>query len=260
MITFFDRYRNGEYQQVWEELLILGSKIREEPFYSDALAVVQETMLRARHNLEVLVNRLKTLNYSFAAPEKILSPLNKREIALIDEFEQKVGGFPLSVKIWFQFVGEVNFQGSTSTPLNFLQHLVDPDVASNSMEHNFLDVYYDPIQIFFLTPYLEDFLKTPEDIPMYLELCPDFAAKAGDSGGIYYIKVPNQSIDAVFPSNNLEFIEETTGELTTYFPQDFTFVKYLRECFKWGGFPGLKNSKNPLSKDFFFLTKDLLPI
>jgi hypothetical protein len=40
-------------------------------------------------------------------------------------------------------------------------------------------------------------------------------------------------------------------------PHHPTFVNYLRQCFRWGGFPGLE-SDNRLSHDKLeYLTKDL---
>ena len=48
------RYRNGEYEQVWDELTALGPAIREEPHYSQAREVAAETMRRVRRNCELL--------------------------------------------------------------------------------------------------------------------------------------------------------------------------------------------------------------
>lgn len=65
MSSFIDRYEQGECEQVWAELQALGEHVREEPYYSDALAVAHETMRRVRHNLELLVPRLTELGYCF---------------------------------------------------------------------------------------------------------------------------------------------------------------------------------------------------
>jgi hypothetical protein len=43
MTTYLERYRNGEREQVWAELLALGAQVREEPLFSDALAIARET-------------------------------------------------------------------------------------------------------------------------------------------------------------------------------------------------------------------------
>jgi hypothetical protein len=41
---------------------------------------------------------------------------------------------------------------------------------------------------------------------------------------------------------------------------DTTFVGYLRECFKWGGFPGLRCAPKPPADELALLTRDLLRI
>ena len=35
-MDFLDRYKNGEYEQVWNDLLALGPAVREEPHWSGA--------------------------------------------------------------------------------------------------------------------------------------------------------------------------------------------------------------------------------
>ena len=37
--SFLERYRAGEYEQVWDELVTLGEQVHEEPLYSGAVAV-----------------------------------------------------------------------------------------------------------------------------------------------------------------------------------------------------------------------------
>ena len=65
MTTYLERYRGGECVPVWDELMARGDEAREEPLYSEALAVARETMRRARHNLELLIPRLRELGYIF---------------------------------------------------------------------------------------------------------------------------------------------------------------------------------------------------
>src|SRR5436309_3059403 len=54
MVGFLERYRGGEHEAVWAELLALGEQVRSEPLYSEARAVAGETMTRGRRNLELL--------------------------------------------------------------------------------------------------------------------------------------------------------------------------------------------------------------
>jgi hypothetical protein len=67
MLTYLERYQNGECVRVWEELIALGEGIHQAPTYEDARAVARETMARARRNIETLYQRLKTIGYQFVA-------------------------------------------------------------------------------------------------------------------------------------------------------------------------------------------------
>src|SRR5579863_4090048 len=65
MPSFLERYQNGEREQVWAELNALGPRVRDRAYFADATAVAQETMRRARHNVETLIVRLEKLGYEF---------------------------------------------------------------------------------------------------------------------------------------------------------------------------------------------------
>jgi hypothetical protein len=54
MITLSQLYLDGRHTDVWTALLASGDYIRREPLYTDALAVVDETMRRVRNNNVVL--------------------------------------------------------------------------------------------------------------------------------------------------------------------------------------------------------------
>jgi hypothetical protein len=79
MRTFLDRYLAGDRVGVWKELVALGEAVGGEPVHSDAIAVAEETMRRARHNIESLITRLAAMGYRFAAPapERELDRINK---------------------------------------------------------------------------------------------------------------------------------------------------------------------------------------
>jgi len=68
MPTFEQRYLNGQYVEVWNDLIALGDRVRDKSVLSDAQSVADETMRRARHNLETLIPRLAAIGYRFAAP------------------------------------------------------------------------------------------------------------------------------------------------------------------------------------------------
>jgi hypothetical protein len=48
MANFLERYLEGQHVNVWDELVTLGDWIREEPIFSDAVAVADEIMRRGR--------------------------------------------------------------------------------------------------------------------------------------------------------------------------------------------------------------------
>src|SRR5579863_851722 len=65
MASWIERYREGECEAVWAELVTLGAQVREAPYADDAWAVARETMRRARSNVETLIERLDGLGYRF---------------------------------------------------------------------------------------------------------------------------------------------------------------------------------------------------
>lgn len=228
-MNYLERYKNGEYEQVWAELLALGGTIREEPLYSEALAVAHETMTRVRNNVELLFQRLKDLNYQFLYPEMAYIAPQPETINLIQKLEGQGGILPISVRVFFEEVGSVYFLGAHPK----LSERIDIKIEQPYEMH----VYSDPIAI---TPPDSDELESYEiDVsfdtenidedgqiitPYSLEIAPDEVHKAGYSGGgPYEIYFPDLAIDA--PLQN--------------WSKKVTFVEYLRICFQWGGFPGL---------------------
>lgn len=82
MSSFLERYKQGEHEQVWDELVALGAAVREEPLAVDTQAVARETMRRARANVLTLIQRLGHMGYlfgySFLQPPAYL-PLGRQE-------------------------------------------------------------------------------------------------------------------------------------------------------------------------------------
>jgi hypothetical protein len=73
--NYYDRYQRGERIQVWSDLIALGEAVRQEPVYSDAVAVARETMTRARQNVETLITRLDGIGYEFVTRQRALQGL-----------------------------------------------------------------------------------------------------------------------------------------------------------------------------------------
>ena len=59
------RYLAGEHAAVWAEMMALGPRVREASHIDDARAVARETMRRARHNVELIIQRLDQIGYQF---------------------------------------------------------------------------------------------------------------------------------------------------------------------------------------------------
>jgi len=129
MASYLERYQQGEYVEVWQELAALGDRVRAEPNYSDAQAVAQETMQRVRRNLELIHSRLQDIGYEFQFPAKAVSPPLREQIAELDEFEREVGYVPLSLRAWAEVVGSVNFMGNYPR-LSFCEDEYNPFLGS----------------------------------------------------------------------------------------------------------------------------------
>ena len=81
----------------------------------------------------------------------------------------------------------------------------------------------------------------------YIYLAPGDVTKAGAGGcGPYSMRVPNLCADGVFA--------------VAGFHQGPSFIDYLRNTFKWGGFPGWEGRKGCPKKIISQLADGLLPI
>jgi len=62
---WLSRYQAGEHEAVWTEMVSLGPNVRSNPYLEPAWLVAQETMRRARRNIETIVGRLDQIGYEF---------------------------------------------------------------------------------------------------------------------------------------------------------------------------------------------------
>jgi hypothetical protein len=237
MTSFLSRYKAGEHEKVWAELLAFGAGIRNEPLLREADAVARETMLRVRSNVELLVQRLHSRGYKFGVypdgsqpayhPGPHVPPVADTGDR-ITVLEGLIGTIPLSLRVFWEIVGSVDFIG---------YHPEWPE-------------YSDPLVVFPIEGTEAEYEDWKEACEEYgrkevgdfgIPIAPDVYHKDNVSGGPpYSIKVPNSAIDAK--------LEDERNETT--------FVDYLRVCFRCGGFPG----KGPLPLELSELRKGLLPI
>jgi hypothetical protein len=345
MSSYLERYERGEHEQVWDELLALGSAVYEEPLHTDALAVARATMRRARSNIEMLIPRLVAVGYQFGygwvqpyvrerllrpyrinyggrfgalveptVPERftyghraayeeyldlarrmtpLFAPATDREeqiasleraIAatapsqqvmrehlramqaelrakpsaqdLLGELEAFVGTIPLSVRAWYEEVGGVNFVGDHPAWRDML-----PDsVATRPMtETDYLNPMYvlNPLLIYSLVG------ERVAHARMHAE-----SGAAGQAGRTAYpltlaLGGRMQYLDsgATRGSPALHIMLPTAAmDAPCVFPGRHTFVAYLRESFRWGGFPGWAKLEKRPEQDLEFLTQPLVPL
>ncbi|NWG22439.1 MAG: hypothetical protein HXY39_19195 [Chloroflexi bacterium] len=222
MATWLERYRNGEHEQVWAEMMAAGESIRHEPLFSDALAVARETMRRARQNVETLRDRLEQSGYQFAYPDEVITPPRPDVQHCIEELERRIGPLPLALRAWYEVVGAVNFMG---------RH---PEWETH--------VYTDPLVVDPIDMALEEYQEWREECreygieemgPYQLPVAPDYYHKADIASephhtiAVYRVVLPNPAADAPVGDE----------------PHHTTFVNYLRTCFRWAGLPGLEHSE-----------------
>ena len=216
-LTYLERYIRGEFEPVWSELQALGEGVRDEPYYSQARDVANETMRRVRNNCERLVERLHTLGYAFGVyPDGShgyyssgpLVAMNDSARADMETLEQASGPLPMSLVAFWDQVGSVDLIGMLREWPTGL----------------------DPLVVYFPESALSD-LDDSEDIISSLGhfeagLAPDDLHKDNVIGGSpYAVQLPDPNAD--FPLLNER--------------HDLYFVSYLRfAILRFGGFPGLE--------------------
>ena len=258
MQSYLERYLDGEYLAVWSELVALGPAIRAEPVYTDAQSVAQEMMMRAKHNIELLIERLTKLEYRFIAPDKVWTPPDAELVNTLDTLEQRYGSFPLVIRKWYEVVGEVDFMG-THPKLSQYDGL-------NWGGSERLGCYSDPMMVGWFSHHRDELpsfylnlasdwdemaqMEEEKPPPYGIDIGLSAINKANHSGsGSVQVVVPNPAFDT-------PLIDRDNYWMGTF------FVPYLRSCFEWGGFPGLQqlaDADRP-KEELNFLTTRLLAL
>ena len=209
-LPFFDRYQAGDHRQVWRELVALGADVRADPNAADALAVAYESMRRVEANVRTLVQRLEAMGYVFSQSRgrtirPHVPPEPEVRKAIVD-LEKDVGALPLSLRAFYEVVGEVNLIG------------LHPSLAPKDGT-----VATDPLVVYGIDEGAVEFDDEDGDTPSAITIAPDDLHKANTSGGdAYEMAIPDLRADG-------ELLNERHG---------LFFVDYLRLCFGFGGFPG----------------------
>jgi hypothetical protein len=212
-MNYLERYRGGDYVQVWNDLQALGPAVRREPYYAQAQAVAAETMRRVGRNCELLISRLQALGYVFGTfPDGTRRSYTVRPLTASsedmradwEELEDEAGPLPLSLLAFWQEVGAVDLVGMHPAWPDGLDPLVvDPPEGALSFLYE----------------------EEDEDEGWFAGLAPDDLHKDNTSGGDPYgVRLPDPSADFLF----------------MYERHNLLFVPYLRlAILQWGGFSGL---------------------
>lgn len=245
--SWLDRYRSGERDQVWHELRQLGSRVREPGHVEDARLVCDEMARRARHNVELVVERLIFAGTRFHDndPEQRsvvpFVPATDAAAAHLDWLERTVGPVPLTLGSWLRLVGDVWLVGThpdvegmpAADPLVVeLEGSRYPGASMRAFVHGELDAWRE---------------QAAEDAELglfVLPVAPDRLTKSDVSGGAPYgFVLPDGCADGLFVA------ETTTG-----------FVSYLNRVFSRGGLPFTPGAGERWWRLRNDLAKDLLPL
>ena len=222
-MTLLERYCYGERDEVWAELRSTGERVREEPLFSEAQAVLREAMNRVRDNVQTIVGYLESEGYRFGTYQRDNTPFGEVEphqdfseaplgmpapdiLERIEAFEAKFGAIPLSLRMFWEVVGSVNLVGHHPD----FYYLNDPLLIGSVEELESVtseEYFFDGCDI----------------VGADLILAPGIYLK-GDvaDGDSFAMRIPNRCLDGK--------LEELHYGLS--------FLEYLRLCFRCGGFPG----------------------
>jgi hypothetical protein len=213
-------------------MISLQEAVREEPIYSEAKLVADETMKRVRKNVEVLSERLAEIKFfdpydGRKLPAFVPPPADVKEA--LDKLEKTIGILPISMRSFCEQVGSVNFFGSMK--------------KSTGIKCTYPDPLFVDLLRYVWADYDEWEVEWFEGCnPLCATIAPDKYHKADVSGGSpYRIMIPNLCADGFV------FSDES---------QDLMFVDYLRMCFRCGGLPGLKVEHRAFADK---LSKGLIP-
>ena len=237
-MTLYDRYINGQTEQVYEEIYALGQAAFLPDNLPDIEKVLTETFKRVAHNLDIIYSELKNIDYIFKTEfeynfqRPLVNPLADTEELLLklENAVQPFGFVPLSLKMFYRIVGACNFAWDYDTNGEYIWQYADP-IQIGSLDDIVAEVT-DESYLVGLTEYFDEYGFVS------LQLSADYFHKDNTSGGpAYSLKITEeQSVDA-------EFLNEE---------HDTTFINYLRICFDNCGFSRIANPENDNDYQAFF--------
>lgn len=244
MTNFYQRYQAGDYLNVWNEIRALGAEVRSNTYRDEVSKVVTETANRIRHNVDLLVDRLRKDGYQFVWPGNDIYLTdrsrwlpNDQSPALVDFLNKLCGPIPLIIEAWIKQVGDVNLVGNH--PKWPVQDMLTDALVVEFEYKAWKLTEKDNSQGYFQNEY--DFWKelvSQDGIdavgPFRLPFAPDVHRKVNMGGGNpYAILLPDSGADALI---------DIKGEKSY-------FIDYLRKCFACGGFPGFMDMEKGRDND-----------
>ena len=227
-MTYFERYKNGQLAEVWDELAALGEAVRDPAIAADAMSVAHLTMERVATNIERLIARLASHGYefgfylgqphSFQSTAALVRPdANVRRD--LEDLERSAGPLPLSLRGFWDVVGSVSLIGRTPNgwpEYSDALHVDSPSVGLAEFHEWYADI---------------EMRERAAHEGLLCSIAPDVYHRDNVSGGApYAIELPNPGADAL-----------VFGEW-----HHVRFVPYLRiAILDWGGFPGLSHACPP---------------
>lgn len=220
---WFSRYCAGEHEQVWRELRQLGAGVRVPDIRAEAQVVCDTMAIRARQNVEAIIEDLRADGFRFHANNDDQTPMaphippSPNAADLVMWLEQSFGPLPLTLVSWIKHIGDVWLVGTHPDWQESVE--ADPLVVQAEGLHD----PDSPIRDYFTgewNAWQED-ADDPKRPPFILSLAPDYLHKANMSGGgPYGMLLPDDCADGIF-----------RAELGS------PFVEYLNWVFRRAGFP-----------------------
>ena len=221
---WLDRYRAGEREQVWHELRQQGDRVRGGVMEREAREVCEEMARRARHNVEILVGRLREQGYLFHTNDGSREPVEPHRPptpdadSLVSWLESRFGPVPMALSSWVRIVGDVWLVGTH--PAWPESSAADPLVleveGSRFPKVSIREHYEAEFEAW------QEWSENGEVGRFELPVAPDRLHKANISGDDPYgFPVPDRTAEGLFKAEVA-----------------IPFVSYLNYVFHHGGFPG----------------------
>jgi hypothetical protein len=243
---WLNRYRQGQRGRVWLELRQFGARVREPELVEEAQLVCDEMALRARQNIEAIVERLTSDGFRFHANDDEETPRAPHVAPTAQAADhaawlQERFGVPMTLLSWVRLVGDVWLVGTH--PHWPMSASADPLVIQTEGSHypgHSMQNYFDDEW----TSWQESRDEHPDTEPFVLPLAPDRLHKENVSGGgPYGMILPDGCADGLF-----------VGETT------MPFVDYLNWVFRGAGFPWPTSDHHGQWRVTYKFGRDLLPL